>query len=493
MKHALLTLAACSALLAGPAGARDTGAAKNTAATRAYYAQLIAGDQPRLAELGLMMNLLPKGADLHHHYSGALYAETYLDWLGRKGYCMYTADDAAKNQQAFRINTAANGAGPDCLSADAIRANNHVYRQMLMRWSDKDFGNHSHAQNPPDEQFFDTFGFFGPVSDQFSNEGLRTLKQYAKAENVQYLETMYKSAPVTVNAQLAPAVDALTSASSDAQIEAALTAYADFMAADPAAKKQLADYVAMVEQDAGGIDDAEFTMRFQTYAVRLLSPSKVFTMLYNGMAADTASRLLVGVNIVGAENTIVSMRDYALHMKMIRFLKKRFPEAHLALHAGELAVGMVPPAGLRFHIRDAVEVGGAERIGHGVDITQETDAIGLMAQLKAKNIPVEINLTSNQFILGVQGAAHPLPVYMRHGVPFVISSDDPGVSRNMLSGEYALFASRYKPSYDVVKKAAYDSIRYSFLSAQEKTAQLRMLDQRYARFEAEMAKVAAKK
>lgn len=493
MKHALLTLCA-AALIAGPASARDTGAAaKNTAATRAYFARLIAGDQPRLAELGLMMNMLPKGADLHHHYSGALYAETYLDWLGRKGYCMYTADAAAKGQQPYRINTAPNGAGPDCATADAIRANNDLYRQMLMRWSDKDFGNHSHDQPPPDQNFFDTFGYFGPVSNQFSNEGLNILKQYAKAENVQYLETMYKSAPITDNAQLAPAIDALTPASSDAQIEAAFTAYADFLASDAGAKKQVADYVAMVARDAAGIDDADFTMRYQTYAVRLLPPAKVFSMLYNGMAADVASPLLVGVNIVGQESTIVSMRDYSLHMKMIRFLKKRFPQARLAMHAGELTVGVVPPDGLRFHIREAVEVAGAERIGHGVDIAQESDAVGLMALLKAKNIPVEINLTSNQFILGVQGAEHPLPVYLKHGVPFVISSDDPGVSRNMLSGEYALFASRYKPSYDTVKKAAYDSIRYSFLTQEEKTAQLRTLDRRYARFEAEMAKIAVKK
>ncbi|HEY5801768.1 MAG TPA: adenosine deaminase, partial [Burkholderiaceae bacterium] len=211
-----------------------------------------------------------------------------------------------------------------------------------------------------------------------------------------------------------------------------------------------------------------------------------------GMAAASVSKYIVGVNIVGEEATVVSMRDYRLHMQMFRYLKQRFPKVRLAMHAGELAVGAVPPTGLRFHIRDAIDVAGAERIGHGLDVLHETDAVGLMRTMREKNIPVEINLTSNQFILGVQGAEHPVSVYLRQQVPIVISSDDAGVSRNQLSGEYVLFASRYKPSYETVKTAAYNSIRYSFLNAEQKAAQTRILDQRYARFEAEMAKLAGK-
>ena len=31
---------------------------------------------------------MPKGGDLHHHYSGALYAETYVNWLDKQGWCV---------------------------------------------------------------------------------------------------------------------------------------------------------------------------------------------------------------------------------------------------------------------------------------------------------------------------------------------------------------------------------------------------------------------
>ncbi|MDQ1277740.1 MAG: adenosine deaminase [Thermodesulfobacteriota bacterium] len=81
-------------------------------------------------------------------------------------------------------------------------------------------------------------------------------------------------------------------------------------------------------------------------------------------------------------------------------------------------------------------------------------------------------------------------MYRYHNVPFVISTDDPGVSRSSLSNEYLLFMVRYRPSYDELKKVAYNSIRYSFLSESEKVEEIKSLDKRYANFEARIAKMA---
>ena len=74
------------------------------------------------------------------------------------------------------------------------------------------------------------------------------------------------------------------------------------------------------------------------------------------------------------EDGFISMRDYTLQMKMLDYLHSVYPKVHITLHAGELAPGLVPPEGLRFHIRQAVELGHAERIGHGVDVMYEDDA-----------------------------------------------------------------------------------------------------------------------
>jgi hypothetical protein len=82
------------------------------------------------------------------------------------------------------------------------------------------------------------------------------------------------------------------------------------------------------------IDDERFTMRYQTYVLRLLNPSQVFSSMVSGFKAARMSDKIVGVNIVGQESTMVSMRDYTLHMKMFRFLKSRYPDVKVAMHAG---------------------------------------------------------------------------------------------------------------------------------------------------------------
>ena len=56
----------------------------NFAATQTYFNSLIGTTNTPLARLNLFVNQIPKGADLHHHYSGALYAETYLDWVQKR-------------------------------------------------------------------------------------------------------------------------------------------------------------------------------------------------------------------------------------------------------------------------------------------------------------------------------------------------------------------------------------------------------------------------
>jgi len=481
------------AVCALQAHARAPAPAANLAATRQYYGELVSGPAPRTAELNLLMTMLPKGGDLHHHYSGSIYAETYLEWIGRKGWCVYRESDPAANARKYNIETRTPPAfepPKSCLKLDAIRRDNGFYREILSQWSDKDFDNHVHAQVPPDQHFFDTFPKFGPASALFTREGLLQLKARAKAENMQYLETMLRSAPGTDHPELAARIDALPPDADEATVFQALAAYADFLASDDTAKQRIDDYVKGIEADAGGLDDEDFTLRIQTYVSRNSAPSKVFAGLYAAFAADAQSPLLVGVNIVGPENGYVALRDYRLHMRMFRFLKQRFPQVRLSLHAGELVLGMVPPEDLRSHIRDAIEIAGAERIGHGIGITWEDGADELLEAMRVRNIPVEINITSNAFILGVKNEAHPLTVYKRHGVPIVISTDDSGVSRNNISCEYLLYTTRYRPSYDTLKQTVYNSIRYAFLDPKEKRVQLERLDRRFLAFEATTARIA---
>ena len=348
-------------------------------------------------------------------------------------------------------------------------ADDFTWRELLQRWSSKDFNNHGAMQPPPDRQFFQTFGYFGPVSNNNFHEGLVELKNRAIAENVGYIETMFKSPDSVSDEEFDKR--AWDSARDDAEVRAA----AGHGAPEARREPGLQGVRRRLRQDgrrcgAAGIDDENFTMRYQTYVVRLLSPSRVFSSMLAAFESAARGGKIVGVNIVGQESQMVSMRDYTLHMQMFRFLKKVYPKVNVAMHAGELALGDVPPEDLKYHIDQALNVAGAQRIGHGIDLAHETNAVGILKTMREKDIPVEINLTSNAFIEGVQGENHPITLYRKYGVPYVISTDDAGVTRHNLANEYVLFASRYKPSYAEVKKASYNSIRYSLPAGRRQAA-----------------------
>ncbi len=473
-------------------GAKAPRATGNEAATARYFAALVAGHDPQLAELTMFFSQMPKGGDLHHHYSGALYAEQYVEFLDKQGLCANKLTSRIEtNKAVIDAERALPPAQRTCLSAAEVMADDATWRELLQRWSSKDFYNHGAIQAPPDRQFFQTFGYFGPVSNANFNDGLQTLKQRAIAENVGYIETMFKLAPFTLHAGFdARAAEA---GLSDAAFGELMRGQLALLEQDPAFARNVADYIAKIGAAAAGIDDDNFTMRYQAYVLRLLAPSQVFSSMVAAFKAASQSELIVGVNIVGQESQAVSMRDYALHMQMFRFLKAQYPKVKVALHAGELALGDVPPEGLNFHIDQAVNVAGADRIGHGIDLAHERNVLAIMQKMRAADIPVEINLTSNEFINGVRGENHPVVLYRKHGVPFVISTDDAGVTRHNLSHEYMLFASRYRPDYAEVKKLSYNSVRYAFLPDAQKQRLTRQLDQRFARFEAAIAALGMKK
>ncbi len=93
----------------------------------------------------------------------------------------------------------------------------------------------------------------------------------------------------------------------------------------------------------------------------------------------------------------------------------------------------------------------------------ERDAPGLLKEMAERKVLVEICLTSNDVILGVEGANHPLPVYLSRGVPVALATDDQGVARSDMTHEYLRAVETYKFSYLQVKRMARESLEHSFL------------------------------
>jgi hypothetical protein len=150
-------------------------------------------------------------------------------------------------------------------------------------------------------------------------------------------------------------------------------------------------------------------------------------------------------------------------MRMVGFLRTLYPKVRVSLHAGELAPGLVPPEGLCCHIRLAVEDAGVDRIGHGVDVMYEDEPYQLLKTMADKGVLVEINLTSNDIILGVGGDLHPFATYRKFGVPLALSTDDPGIERIDLTHEYVRAATDYALGYADLKELVRNSLEYSFL------------------------------
>lgn len=450
----------------------------NFSKTTAYYnAALKTGD---LAKLNFFFNLMPKGGDIHHHYSGAQYVETYLDWADKSGLFI---DTITLRTVPTKTKTA--------VTVGDLRLDDKHYRMLLSTWSDADFYNHYRLEVPPDQQFFNTFSYFGNLCAPYYKEGFALLKKRAQLENVQYLETQLSgvtiSLPDKVKTQL-KANDALLlelqQTRDEQQLYDLFNRLIQMMPVD-SVNAAVNHYNTALNAAKVGIDDSTFTMRYQTYAYRNTTPTNVFTAIYGAFMAAQSNPYVVGVNLVGAENGFYSMRDYWLHMQMFKYFRSIPANSNIkiALHAGELALGMVKPEDLTYHIHDALMIGGADRIGHGIDITFEEFAIPVLTYMAKSKKAVEINLTSNEFILGVKDGLHPIRLYYDNGVPLVISTDDEGVSRNNLTNEYMLLASRYQFSYAQIKELVANSITYSFMPEELKKIQLTELNKRFLNFE----------
>src|SRR5207253_7308849 len=159
-----------------------------------------------------------------------------------------------------------------------------------------------------------------------------------------------------------------------------------------------------------------------------------------------------------------SMTNFSVQMQMLQYLRPLYPRAHVSLHAGELAPGVVPPDGLTFHIRDSVMTARAERSGHGVDIMHEREPFELLKEMAQRNVMVEICLSSNDLILGVSGPQHPLATYMQCGVPTALATDDEGVSRSEISREFLKAAEDQGMEYIQLKTMARNSLQYAFMA-----------------------------
>lgn len=431
--------------------------------------------------LHAFLQQMPKGADLHMHLSGAIYAETFLKDAVEDGLCIDTAR-LALVRPAGHTCTAGTVAAAEIMSAKNPGAQ-ALYDAMIDSFSLRTFvpktGMDGH------DQFFNTFERFGAFGKAHTGEWLDEVATRASAQNEQYLEIMNTptfSHAAALGAQFGwpTALHPQTTAASSEPDDLGGTSRAELSALrDKLLAAGLRDEVA--------VDRAEFdqalaerrrlehcdtpaalpacTVRVEwIYQVlRAFPPQQVFAQTLLGFEVASADPDVVGINFVQPEDDYRAMSEYRRQMRMLDYLHSVYPRVHISLHAGELSPGMVPPAGLAFHIHQAVDLGHAERIGHGVDAMYETDPHELMQQLATKHIMVEINLTSNDVILGISPPNHPLLNYRAAHVPVSLNTDDEGVSRIDLTHEYVVAATEFGLNYQDLKQMVRTGMEHTFL------------------------------
>jgi len=407
-------------------------------------------DRPPMVRMFLQR--MPKGADLHTHLSGAVYAESYVAWAAAEGLCVETA--SSKITSCCR---------PTCDNrpvADALH-DQHFYNALVDSLSMRNLADRRQSGH---DHFFDAFARFDAAATGRGPDMIAEVTSRAVDEHVMYLEIMltFRGSRIRqLGNRTAFDKDDLAG-SRQRLLDAGLQNLVTQATSDLDAIEQRVSALLGCDR-ADPPAPCRVTRRYLQQSLRTAEPNVVFAQLAYAFELASAERRIVGINLVAPEDDQRALRDYQLHMQMIGWLGGQYPGVNVALHAGELILGLVPPSDLRFHIREAVEVGRAKRVGHGVSISYEREAAQLMQTMRQQDVAVEICLTSNDVILGVNGPRHPFPDYLTAGVPTTLSSDDGGVARIDLTNEYVRATESYRLGYRQLKQISRNSLTYSFL------------------------------
>ena len=435
-------------------------------AARAYQAAVHAGPlavQAFLAEF-------PKGADLHFHLGAGVYAETLIRVAAEDKVCIDpTGPKFARDEKGGTIYEPC---ATPLVAASSLNGSNmsstqqDLYDKIINAFSMRNFVPTSGFSGH--DQFFSTFDKFGGLDKKHIGDWIDEITRRSAAQNQQYLELMQTptfshAARIAYAAGWNPDFAAMRQTLLDHGLR-------DEIAADRAEVREAVESRNRIQHcnTPQALPACKVQVRFIYQVLRAFAPEQVFAQTLLGFetvqqAIEQHSDDWVGINFVQPEDYMVAMRDYTLQMKMVEYLHNLYPNVHITLHAGELSPGMVPPEGMKFHIRQAVEIAHAERIGHGVDVMYEADASGLLKELARRHVMVEINLSSNEGILGITGDKHPFQYYRTAQVPVALSTDDQGVSRIDITHEYVRAANDYHLTYADLKQLARTGMEHNFL------------------------------
>ena len=169
-------------------------------------------------------------------------------------------------------------------------------------------------------------------------------------------------------------------------------------------------------------------LKFIFDAVRQFGSAAAMEVVNAAARSQNQARSIVAFGIGGDELSVETKEFRSVYEKAAGI------GLHRLIHAGEV--------GGPDKIREAVELLDVERIGHGIAAAHDPALMDLLAE---RRIPLEIcpagNICTGALAKQLQQKDpriedHPLPKLLRHGIPVVLSTDDPAMFHTTLQGEY---------------------------------------------------------
>src|SRR5688572_26003732 len=195
--YSLFLIAGALIIILRPAGGREVSSAppgSEAEQRTAAFFDSIRDNPSRLVEF---VRQMPKGGDLHNHFTGAIYAETYINLAARYNLCWYAESTSIKacgspGEQQIRA-ILANDTPPPIASPKGTTPGTAkkidkigLYRAIIDALSMRNWqlsGRSAH------DQFFDSFGKFSAAAD-YPDQMLAEVMRRAAAEHLSYLELM---------------------------------------------------------------------------------------------------------------------------------------------------------------------------------------------------------------------------------------------------------------------------------------------------------------
>jgi len=143
------------------------------------------------------------------------------------------------------------------------------------------------------------------------------------------------------------------------------------------------------------------------------------------------------------------------------FNKARKAGLRITVHSGEANT----PLSAQW-VKDSIDILGAERIGHGIQIVKDKN---ILNYVREKGIPLEVCPISNWLTQAFKThEEHPIRALIDAGIKVTINSDDPGIFGTQLSDDYEVLHRVHSFGLEDFNKANDIAAAASFIDIKEK-------------------------